>query len=137
MSAVPLTRVTCLALVTLLAGCRGEPQGDRHQLIAGTVESFSGETGELSIHNPGPRNQPEAEERVTCVITNRSEVYVNDKFARPESIGVGDQIEVLGRREADPRSERIVVTLAYVTRPSKRSPAPGGPTSAPLFSQEK
>ncbi len=117
----------------LLAGCSNEPARYRHELLVGVVDAVQPETGRLVVRGPSPRGGTEEDVSVACLLTNDSELYINDKFSNFDAIRFGDSIEVIGYRRADPPPERLVVSLAYITRhePPPRAPDLGLAVAAP------
>jgi hypothetical protein len=90
------------------------------------------------VRGTSPRAAADEESATPCLLTNYTELYVNDKFSSFDAIQVGDRIELIGYHRADPPPERLVVSLAYITRPE---PPPTPPdlaaAAAPRAPQEK
>ena len=110
--------MTIIGASLALPGCDPPPVTHSYRVLSGAVIACHTETGELTVRlSDFSRRRRQNEDRVHCVITRDSEVYVNDRFATLSDIALGDQIEVIGYRDPQRRIERFVVSYAYVKHP--------------------
>lgn len=110
---------TCAAL-----GCGRQTPSNRHEILTGTVEAVQAETGQLTVRVPAVRAEPEENQKISCLLANDTEVYINDRFRSFDAIASGDTVELIGYRDPSPRAERFVVRLAYITRKEPLPPEP-------------
>lgn len=123
--ALPMVMVCAL-------GCEPQRTPHRYSVVVGKVVACHTETGELSVRAPRRTAEGTADQTVYCLVTDESEVYVNDKFSSMQEIQLGDTVEVIGYRQRDPQLERFVVSIAYFDRPLPAAPSPVlPPASAP------
>lgn len=121
-----------LILSLTFGGCRGASGPAQHEALVGTVESIQPDTAQVTIRvaeSRGPWSEPT---RVTGLLTNDAEVYVNDRYVGLEGVRVGDTVELIGYRDPNPRTERFIVCLARIAR---NAPAPPVPDLTPPASQ--
>ncbi len=121
-----------LVLAVALGGCRGASGPEQHEALLGAVESMQPDTAQITLRiaeSRGPWSEPT---RVTCLLTNDAEVYVNDRYAGLEEVRIGDTVELIGYRDPNPRTERFIVCLARIAR---NEPAPPVPDLTPPASQ--
>jgi hypothetical protein len=120
------------ALLVATAGCeQSQPPAD-YDVITGTVERTRAETGELTIRPRNPWTTGTDEPPLQCLITNDTEIYVDDRFSSFDAIQYGDKVELIGHPDPSPRGERFVVTLAHIER---NEPAPPPPDLRPATTQ--
>lgn len=106
-----------LSAVMLLGGCQRPAPTHAYRVLTGTVILCNAETGELTVLvTPGTRRRLH-KDRVHCVLTEDSEVYVNDRFSSLHEVRVGDKVEIIGYREPDRRLESFVVGTASFQQP--------------------
>ena len=94
------------------AGCDERDAPQPYQVFTGAVRYLDQDTGELFVR---PEQTPKGWQpgrNILCVVTNDSEIYINDCFRGIEDIRVGDAIELAGYRDR----ERFVVSLGNITR---------------------
>ncbi|MCH8805029.1 MAG: hypothetical protein IH986_02950 [Planctomycetes bacterium] len=103
-------------------GCTKQPRSSQYDTLTGIVETRDAETGELSVQE-FPRLAGRSR-TVLCVINKDAEVYVNDRFSTIDRIQIGDTIELIGHRDADPQLERFIVSFASITRILPPPPPP-------------
>lgn len=99
-------------------------------MLAGEVVAISPELGELTV----AARDGQTPSRIICIVTDDAEVYVNDQFSRLDRIQLGDEVELVGYRDARQPVDRYVVSIAEVRRPTPPTPAPQiepVPTSQP------
>ena len=121
-----------LAAVVCAAGCERERTVNHYTVFAGKVVGCHPDTGELSVRASRRAAEGPTEQTVYCLLTDDSEIYVNDKFSSIEEIQLGDTVELVGYRDPEPRLERFVVSFAYFDHPSPPPPRPElTPASAP------
>ncbi len=108
----------------LAADCTRQSSPSSYEVLNGTVASAQPDTGQLAIRSGGAGAETERERGVACLLTNDAEVYINDRCTTFDKIAVGDLIELIGYRDPNPRSERFVVSFAYITRTEARPPEP-------------
>ena len=116
----------------LVAGCERASSPSQYQTLSGRVLARDTETRELSVSVRRRHPGEPVEQTVFCVVTDDSEVYINDMFSTLEALEVEDTIELVGRYDRDPQQERFVVSLAYVNR---RLPPPALPDLPPPTTQ--
>ncbi len=116
-------------MICVASGCRKPSTPSDYTVLAGTVESLRAETTcELTVR-PGRRWSGHIKTAtISCLLTNDAEIYVNDRFSSFAAIAIGDEVELIGYRESNPRGERFVVAFAYITR---NEPLPGPPDLSP------
>lgn len=110
-----------------------------YEAVRGIVEAHHADTGEFTVRvQAAPLVEPE-ERALSCVLTDDSELYVNDKFSTIDAIEVGDAVELYGYRDPNPRVKRFVVTLANITHPEPDPPLPDltPTTTAPASQPEE
>jgi hypothetical protein len=106
-----------------LAGCE-RPRGTSDYLVLnGVVETVGAETSELSVRVDDAWAE-RSKSTVPALLTQDTEIYINDRFSGFDAIAPGDNLEIIGYRESSPRGERFVVSLAYITRPQPPPPEP-------------
>lgn len=131
----PAVGVRCAAAaLTLLAfcgssGCERRPPPRRFDVLTGTVAGLRADTGELTVHTGLERPDGINDQNVTCLITSDAEVYINDKFSSIAEINIGDDVELIGYVDPDPRTERFLVSLARISRSAALPPPPDLPIS--------
>lgn len=114
-----------LLLATLCAaGCDKPLPRARFTVLSGKVLACHTDTGELSVRVSRRRPEGPTEETIYCLITRDAEIYVNDKVSSIEEIQLGDAVELVGRRDPDPQTERFVVSFAYFDHPLPPPPRP-------------
>ena len=114
-----------LLLATLCAaGCDKPLPRARFTVLSGKVVACHTDTGELSVRVSRRRPEGPTEETIYCLITRDAEIYVNDKVSSIEEIQLGDAVELVGRRDPDPQTERFVVSFAYFDHPLPPPPRP-------------
>lgn len=121
-----------LILAIALGGCRGASGPEQHEALLGTVEGIQPDTAQITLRvaeSRGPWSEPT---RVTCLLTNDAEVYVNDRYAGLAGVRIGDTVELIGYRDPNPRTERFIVCLARIAR---NEPAPPMPDLTPPASR--
>ena len=77
-------------------------------------------TGEITVEVDRPRKGRQSS--VSCVITDDSETYIDEKFSSVEDVRIGDRISLIGYLDPSPRLRRFVVSYARIRR-SPKSPA--------------
>lgn len=116
------------ALAALLPlGCDRSRPPHEYSVIVGSVESLSTANGDLTVRFARGTGEQADGEIVHCQVTRDSEVYIDDRFSALDEIRVGDAIEVVGYRDANPRIDPFVVTFAYVDRTLPAPPEPPFP----------
>jgi hypothetical protein len=126
--------IACSVTVALLlTGCEPSSAPGTYRSRTGTVEGVRLETGQLLVRFDGA-----ADRRVPCLITNDTEIYINDRFSRIENIQIGDEVELLGYADPNnPRGERFVLSFARIERtetdppPIDLTPPASQPTTQP------
>jgi len=113
-----------LLSVLMVCGCEEPRHPHTYTVISGTVLSRHSDTGELTVQLTPSSARRFGHERVQCVVTKDSEIYINDVFRTLDDIQLGDSIELIGYREAERRLERFVVTLARCEHPFSEPPLP-------------
>ncbi|MEP0846535.1 MAG: hypothetical protein HRF50_06885 [Phycisphaerae bacterium] len=121
-------------------GCDRARPPHEYSVIVGTVESLTTANGDLTVRFTRETGTQADAPIVHCQVTRDSEVYIDDRFSALDEIRVGDAIEVVGYRDANPRIDPFVVTFAYVDRtlpappeppipltPARPAALPGGP----------
>lgn len=122
-----------LVAVVWAAGCERQRQVNRYTVLAGKVVACHPDTGELSVLAARRTAAGPTEQTVYCLVTDDSEIYVNDKFSSIEEIQLGDTVELIGYRDSEPQLERFVVSFAYFDHPLPPPPRPElTPASAPV-----
>jgi hypothetical protein len=116
-----------LLVACAVLGCNRQAPSNRHEVLTGTVEALQADIGQLTVRVPGLRREPDDDQKVTCLLANDTEVYINDRFRSFDAIALGDTVELIGYRDPSPRAERFVVRLAYITR---NEPLPSEPDLA-------
>lgn len=111
-----------LIIPLVLAGCQPPPARHTYAVLAGEVLSCHPRTGELTMRAAGALRR--GDDTVYCVLTQDSEIYINDRFSAIDAISIGDSIELVGYRDARPPLERFVVSFAHVARAEPMAPAP-------------
>ncbi len=124
---------TLIVLVLLaVTSCRDEEPPRRFSVYSGTVQSVQVDAGELTVRVPAAAAGDAGADELSCVVTRDSELYVNDRFAGLVEIAPGDEVELIGHADPNPRLERFVVSFAYVNHPLPPAPVPRWTTeSAP------
>jgi hypothetical protein len=112
-----------LAVAALTVGCESRDAISRYETLIGTVVTRDADTGELTVRTPAPRGAASSHRSDLCVVTEDTEIYLNDKFSLIGAIAVGDIVELIGYRDPHPRPERFVVSFAVVNR-DEPAPAP-------------
>ncbi len=138
----PCGAVAALALLAVCgsSGCERRPPPSRFDVLTGTVAGLRADTGELTVRTGLERPDGIDDQNVTCLITSDAEVYINDKFSSIAEIDIGDDVQLIGYVDPDPRTERFLVSLARISRSAALPPPPDLPipTSQPATpSQEK
>jgi hypothetical protein len=128
------SRLALAAGFVLLAGCAARRPASRHEAYTGVVEYVRPDAGQLTVRLA--RVPGEEDQRLACLLSSDSEVYINDRFSRVEEVLVGDVIEFFGVHDPDPRAERFLVALAHITRTEPPAPEPTF-TSPPPSTQPK
>lgn len=113
-----------LGAVLTLPGCGRQTPANRHDVLAGSVQSVHAETGQLTVRQSFPRPEIGDNPTVSCLLSSDAEVYINDKFSAIDAIVAGDNIELIGYRDPNPRAERFLVSLVHITRSEPLPPAP-------------
>jgi hypothetical protein len=104
-------------ILALAIGCERPRNPHTYTVLSGTVLSRHSETGELLVELSPTSAHRFGSDRIQCVVTKDSEIYINDVFRTLEDIQLGDPIELIGYRESERRLERFVVTLARSEHP--------------------
>jgi len=125
-----LVQTATLLVIVCASGCDKPPPRAHYNVLSGKVTACHTDTGELTVR--AARRTPEGpiEETVYCLLTRDAEIYVNDKVSSIEEIQLGDAVELVGRRDPDPRVERFIVSFAYLDHPLP-PPSPPDLTPAP------
>lgn len=124
-SHIPALLPAGLLLATLCAaGCDKPLPHARFTVLSGKVVACHTDTGELSVRVSRRRPEGPTEETIYCLITRDAEIYVNDKVSSIAEIQLGDAVELVGRRDPDPQTERFVVSFAYFDHPLPPPPRP-------------
>lgn len=113
----------CLPLLLIpgmLNGCARQTGAQPVDALSGAVVETRPGTGELSVRVRSPRG---GERTVRCMVTNDSEIYINDMLSTLDDVEAGDPIRLLGQRDAGATSPAIVVTYARIAR-EHAPPAP-------------
>lgn len=118
--------VSLASLLLGLAGCQRAQDNDRYAVLGGRVASLQPTSGELILF---PFDAASPGDTLYCVITQDSEIYINDRFSAIEEINIGDAVDLVGYRDTTPPLERFVVATVYVRQ--ARSPA-SVPAESPL-----
>jgi hypothetical protein len=105
-------------------GCDEPPPPTHYTVFSGEVVACHIDTGELSVRATRRTPQGPLEETIYCLITRDAEIYVNDKVSSIGEIQLGDAVELIGRRDPDPQTERFVVSFAYFDHPLPPPPRP-------------
>jgi hypothetical protein len=117
-------------------GCSRQGSSYRHELVTGTLESLDAATGQLVLRMNVPGTDDER--KLTCLLTNDAEVYVNDVFSGWDALRPGDAAELIGFTDPEPPHERFIVALAHVARALPPVPEPDlTPASSTKPAQEK
>ena len=119
-----LAQAGLLLAIVCAAGCDKPRPRARYTVLSGKVVACHTDTGELSVRVSRRRPEGPTEETIYCLITRDAEIYVNDKVSSIDEIQLGDAVELVGRRDADPQLERFVVSFAYFDRPLPPPPRP-------------
>ncbi len=85
-------------------------------LLAGRIESIQSDKSQFVLRPAEPDDAAGESLLVTCFLPGDAEVYIDDRLALADELRGGDEIEVLGYADADPRSERFVVAFANIRR---------------------
>ena len=125
-----------LLAIVCAAGCDEPRPRARYTVLSGKVVACHTDTGELSVRVSRRRAEGPSEETIYCLITRDAEIYVNDKVSSIDEIQLGDAVELVGRRDPDPRVERFVVSFAYFDHPVP-SPSPPDLIPAPATQDPK
>jgi hypothetical protein len=122
-----------LGLLWAASGCGRPVPTNRHDVLAGTVHSLRPDMGQLTVHTTAPRPELGSNPNLQCLLSSDAEVYINDKFSTSDAIVVGDNVELIGYMDPDPRAERFVVCLVYIARSEPLPPSPDltAPSTAP------
>ena len=139
---LPASRTSALALgllaVCATGACSRQAPSNRHEELSGIVEALQPETGRLTLRNTGTRPEPADDQKVSCLLTNDTEIYINDRVRSLDAIQVGDTIELFGYRDPNPRAERFIVRMAYIARNEAPPPEPDlSPRTAERTTQPK
>lgn len=108
-----------LAMCALLGGCGEQRPPSEYEIIAGTVEGARPDTGLLTV-----RTNDEPQRRLSSVFTKDSELYLDDRFSPVSAIQIGDEIELIGYYDPNPRSDGFVVSIARIRRNVPIPPPP-------------
>ena len=119
-----IMRAAALSVPVCLFSCDEPPPVPHYAVLAGQVVACHTDTGELSIKTTRRGLDEPAEDTVYCLITRDAEIYVNDKFSTIDEIQLGDDVELIGRRDPDPQSDRFVINFAYFDHPLPDPPQP-------------
>ena len=115
--------VGLFALLTL--GACDEPRAPhKYVVLSGIVAACHPQTGELTVRLSESSSRRTKDDRLECVVTSDSEVYINDMFSSIERIQIGDQVELIGYRDVSRPIESFVVSFAYCDH---SAPTPGVP----------
>jgi len=123
--------LACAALVAAgLLGCERRSAPSPYMLLGGRIESIQADKSQFVLR-PAEHDDAGGESLlVTCFLPGDAEVYIDDRLAPADELRGGDEIEVLGYADADPRSERFVVAFANIRRGAVvREGSPGAPTT--------
>lgn len=107
-----------------LLGCEPAPSAPHYKVLVGTVIACYPQTGELTLRTSPQSPGTQAGQRIFCVATRESEVYINDRFASLEQIRIGDAVELVGYVDRDRQLSQFVVSLAYGRHPQPPPPDP-------------
>jgi hypothetical protein len=119
-----LAQAGLLLAALCAAGCDKPLPHARYTVLSGRVVACHTDTGELSVRVSRRRPEGPTEETIYCLITRDAEIYVNDKVSSIAEIQLGDAVELVGRRDPDPQTERFVVSFAYFDHPLPPAPPP-------------
>ncbi len=114
-----------LALLLAAGACREDEPPRHFSVFSGTVQSVQVDAGGLTVrltNAPGSTDAPAND--LSCVVTRDSEIYVNDRCAGLAEIAPGDEVELIGHSDLNPRLERFMVSFAYVDHPLPPAPIP-------------
>jgi len=113
------------ALALLATGCDQQSATSEYRVVNGTVVRLAADTDcEMTVQIDAAEAQREGRDTVTCLLTNDTEVYVNDRFSDLDDIVMGDAVQLIGYRKSNPRGERFVLAYAKVTRNDPPPPPP-------------
>lgn len=132
-----MIRTVALTLTTLvLASLRGCPPPDsttRYEVLLGTVVGLRAETGQLTVQTVESHPDGSKSRKISCLLTKTTEIYVNDRFSSFDAIAMGDTVRLVGHRDPEPQTERLVVSFANILRNEPLPPEPdlSPPTTRP------
>jgi hypothetical protein len=119
-----LTLIAIAALAAALTGCERSTAPSYFSVLRGAVRSVNQETGELSVDAVRRTSRGESITTEYCLLTKDSEIYINDRFASIGQLMIGDQVELIGCRDATAGVDRFHVTYAQINRPVPPAPPP-------------
>jgi hypothetical protein len=115
-----------MVALSLSAGCSRKSPQSEYQAFGGTVRAIDVASGELFVRADERVRGWRPNRDVPCVVTKDTEVYLNDRFVQLADVWVGDQVELVGYRDAD----HLVLSLLTVTRSQPKPPPPALPPQA-------
>lgn len=120
------TRIAIAAFTLLAApaGCERYSAPSYFSVLRGAVRSVNQETGDLSVDAVRRTSRGESITTEYCLLTKDSEIYINDRFASIGQLLIGDQVELIGCRDATAGVDRFHVTYAHFNRPMPPAPSP-------------
>jgi|GEM_PF-4019822 len=105
----------CVAAAGLF-GCERRSVPSPYMLVVGRIESIQADKSQFVLRAAEAGDARDEREIVTCFLPGDAELYVDDRLASVEDLLAGDEVEVLGYADADPRNERFVVAFANIRR---------------------
>lgn len=124
----PARRLLSLGLLLLIPtiGCGKSVPPPRYVVARGGVSVVRPETGELEVRLTSEAGTAPAPARALefCIVTEHSEVYLDDALVTLGAIRRGDEIEIIGYRDPSLRNEKFVISFAYCKRPKPRVGVP-------------
>ncbi|MBI5864525.1 MAG: hypothetical protein HZB38_08465 [Planctomycetes bacterium] len=116
-----------------LPACSPPAAPNHFSVLTGVVKSCNRETGDLTVESVRRTRRAEATVAEYCVITKDTEIFINEQCAGLDRIQIGDEVELIGYREATPPNDRFVVVSARCNHPE---PPASAPFSAPAVRLE-
>lgn len=122
----PFAATVLWAALALLSGCRPPSQPGGYVVQSGTIEALRTDSSELTLRTTAAAAGGRAKsDSVACLLTNDSEIYLNDRVVPIGELEAGDSVELIGYFESqNPRSPRFVVSQAFVHRDEPPPPDP-------------
>ncbi|MCG3127864.1 MAG: hypothetical protein CHACPFDD_02736 [Phycisphaerae bacterium] len=128
MAAGRLTLAVLAVMPGVLCGCARQTGTQQFDGLSGVVVETRPEAGEMTIRVSTSRGSGERTFR--CMVTQESEIYVDDVLSRLEDVIAGDAVRLLGRRDVSSTSPAIVVSYARIARDGPRPSPPAFLSSA-------